>query len=1211
MVLHSPTSSVPVVSRLRLFGFLGLLAFLWLGLAARVTAQQGDIQDIFGGLGTATQASGGDENAVMGPGEGALEGTVFDGDTGAPISGATVILRAKSSLDGGQAKQRLVVTDIGGGYSFGAVPGGYYQLDFVKSGYRASTLTQIEVTAGEIREADFPMPRTPNSPGDGVMQLDAFVVDVSTVDQMMAKLELRLDSDQLVNIMSAEDLSKFAATDVADALKRVAGVNIVEGQFAIIRGLEDRYSSTLFNRAPVPSPDPTSQSVQLDLFPSDVISNLVVAKTFDASFPGNSAAGSIDIVTNELPETAQLNLSFGSGFEGYAVDDFIGYVKGSPTGTNSSPRDVVETDFSGSFGGRREIFDREVRLKLVGAWETDYRTLRGYQEGRQPRRRNVPYDNVEKPLLIGDGLTQLPFQSGDLSYGLLGLSNGRWDLTQSQEVEQTTAFGGLGIDLDPAARHRMDLSIFYTKKRQETVQLKENGYIPGFDYDQLANQVIDDPEFEVNPDSFNNFATLGSWIARSFDFGGRPDLHEWYANVNESLSVSSERTLNLYQLNGSHEPEAVSGLSIEWAFNNAKTTQSENSLRSRITNAPPEIPTSFPVPAEGPLYRAMNDFLASSTEIEENQNFGRLDVQYEFSPSSDLEVAISGGGWFERAKRDVDASFLAFPQMNVVFCRQNRSICDAASGRGNAFGATLEEAGRNRALAEARLEDSSYFGDQDSTNEASREIWAVDLESTLTFWQDIDLTAGLRVETIEIRSDNDVPAFLPNGQPVVRSGAADIFPSRYLFFDRQDNRQIGEIPLRPGQFPVYNDQLLGLRVPFSPETAITNPTDCAPDGCVDISFDQASAFVNGLIDETFFLPTLGLAWRPTDVFTFRGAWSRTVARPSFREIGYYVTVPVGASGLEIGNPQLGLSEVESFDLRGEAIWGEWGDLVAFSLFYKTIENPIEQIVVRNPVNNDDNPLALFRTWFNNPNDAKLAGLEFEFQKNLAFLADLAPEGVSSKLAWLEYFSIGGNATYINATVRRTDGQRQRAGNFFGTLEARPDRRDDPQPPPYTGEPFPNNPAYCLPTLPDSSPGCRTDPKGKYKGLSKKRRLFGQPEWIANANVSFDQPDWGTQLTLALFAISDVLDAAGSAGTGVNGFIDSFTVDQYIDSFYQLDLVFRQEIWGGVAFQTSVKNLTNSTRGILYDEEATTESYSERRFRQGRDYSFALTYTQEF
>ena len=104
--------------------------------------------------------------------------------------------------------------------------------------------------------------------------LEEFVVKAEKVEDLMS---IRLESDTLLNVVGVEEFSKFAAGDVAEVLERVAGVNVVEGQFAIIRGLEDRYSSTLYNGAPVPSPDPDRQSVQLDLFPSDVVGNLISA----------------------------------------------------------------------------------------------------------------------------------------------------------------------------------------------------------------------------------------------------------------------------------------------------------------------------------------------------------------------------------------------------------------------------------------------------------------------------------------------------------------------------------------------------------------------------------------------------------------------------------------------------------------------------------------------------------------------------------------------------------------------------------------------------------------------------------------------------------------------------------------------------------------------------------------------------------------------
>jgi hypothetical protein len=71
------------------------------------------------------------------------------------------------------------------------------------------------------------------------------------------------------------------------------------------------------------------------------------------------------------------------------------------------------------------------------------------------------------------------------------------------------------------------------------------------------------------------------------------------------------------------------------------------------------------------------------------------------------------------------------------------------------------------------------------------------------------------------------------------------------------------------------------------------------------------------------------------------------------------------------------------------------------------------------------------------------------------------------------------------------------------------------------------------------------------------------------------------------------------------------LDRYVDSFYQLDLILSQEIWDGLVFKASVKNLTDTKRAIIYDPDQTREEISERRLRIGQDYSFSLTYTHEF
>jgi len=172
---------------------------------------------------------------------------------------------------------------------------------------------------------------------------------------------------------------------------------------------------------------------------------------------------------------------------------------------------------------------------------------------------------------------------------------------------------------------------------------------------------------------------------------------------------------------------------------------------------------------------------------------------------------------------------------------------------------------------------------------------------------------------------------------------------------------------------------------------------------------------------------------------------------------------------------------------------------------------------------------------------------------------------------LDYLSIGGNYTYIDAKVNRTEFELERASDFFEV------------------------------NAPDVA---------RFDGLETSRRLFGQPKWIANADLSFRHPDWGTTLTLAFFAISDVLDAAGTTAFGPFKSVSN-TLDRYVDSFYQLDLVASQKIWRGLSVKMSVKNLTNSVRRRTYDEKQLEQTVAERSGRVGRDWSFSVGYTHEF
>jgi outer membrane receptor protein involved in Fe transport len=1062
-------------------------------------------------------------------GAGSIAGRVFDGDSGEPIAGVSVVVVWLEKDDSGQPRQELRTTDAKGAFEFAAIPAGTYTIGFTKSGYRASNMANFEVVAGQVNRADFPMPKLPTGTAEQVLELDAFVVEASTVQEDMASLELRMDADQLLNTMSAEDLSRFAASDVADALKRVAGVNVVGGQFAVIRGLEDRYNNTLYNSAPVPSPDPDSQSVQLDLFPSDVVSNLVVAKTFTGNLPSNTSGGLINIITHDYPAEFEIKLSAGTGFEDRALDRFLRYDADSPIGREVDGTDVLENEFGGSIGGRKEFFEREFRFKGLVNRELDFRTAEGFQESREP---------AAQQRSRRGGITR----SGDLALGELSLSGGRFDLTESERSEQGTGYLGFGFDIDEAANHKIDASVFYTKKDEETVQLKEFGTIPGFDYSELAAIQQSGGEINAN-DSFDGAATLGAWIARDArgsanDAPSRGPL--WFSSFFESESFERKRDLRVFQANGDHVIEPIEGLHLTWAANQAKTTQEENAIGARYFYEPTDvdaIPTTFPTTPDqlgAGRYYATPGIFQSINDIDEEQDFARFDIEYEFEPLDVVRLGVNGGFWYESASRDVESSFLESP--TVGGSSQFAIPGDDPAQLGNAI------------LEELDSSNGDLEGVRDSTSEASRDITAWNVGGKATFWDRVDLLASVRREKIKIESLNEPFT----GE--LRFGAPAIFPEAYLFFDRLDNVSRLEVSRPPPPGTVFNDEILGVDVPIDPAT-----------GLVDL-LDRASieSLINGEIDETLMLPAFGVNVRPIEGLTLRAAYSQTVARPSFRELGFYVSVEPGTDDLFVGNPQLQLSDVESWDLRAEYTWGSRGDLVAASLFMKEIDDPIESIVVRNPVNAEASSSALFRTFFNNPNQGKVRGIEVEARKSLDFF------GVEA----LEYVSIGGNFTYIDAEVDRTEAELARSGNFFGVVPGENER---------------------------------------FRELEQTRRLFGQPEWIANADISFDHPDWGTKVTLSFFAISDVLDAAGSASLNNGGEVIALTLDRYVDSFNQLDFTLSQKVHverlrGDLTFKFSAKNLTDSSRGIIYDPSQTRDEIAERSFKVGRDFSFSLTYT---
>ena len=148
------------------------------------------------------------------------------------------------------------------------------------------------------------------------------------------------NSSQVVSVLSTEDIARTGEGDIAGALGRVTGLSVQGQGFVYVRGLGDRYSLALLNGLPLPSPQPLSRVVPLDIFPTNVVASSLVQKTYSANFPGEFGGGVINLTTRAVPDESFLTVgggisgdtetTFSNGLAYYGSDfDWFGFDDGT------------------------------------------------------------------------------------------------------------------------------------------------------------------------------------------------------------------------------------------------------------------------------------------------------------------------------------------------------------------------------------------------------------------------------------------------------------------------------------------------------------------------------------------------------------------------------------------------------------------------------------------------------------------------------------------------------------------------------------------------------------------------------------------------------------------------------------------------------------------------------------------------------------------
>ena len=157
-------------------------------------------------------------------------------------------------------------------------------------------------------------------------------------------------TSEITSVLDEEIFAQTGAGDIASALTRVTGLSLAQGKFVIVRGLNERYSSATLNGGPLPSPEPLRRVAPLDLFPTSILSDVVVSKTYSPEFSGEFGGGQIDLRTRSLPDEGFFEISVsGSANTQTTLRDGLVY-DGSDTdflGFDDGLRDLPELDASG------------------------------------------------------------------------------------------------------------------------------------------------------------------------------------------------------------------------------------------------------------------------------------------------------------------------------------------------------------------------------------------------------------------------------------------------------------------------------------------------------------------------------------------------------------------------------------------------------------------------------------------------------------------------------------------------------------------------------------------------------------------------------------------------------------------------------------------------------------------------------------------------
>jgi hypothetical protein len=229
-----------------------------------------------------------------------ISGSVLDDSNGRTLPGVNVIIKDL---------KLSVSTDSEGKFIFRNIASGIYEVELSYIGYKSKIISEVVTTNNEITYLNTTLVENKNELNEVVITKTR-----AKTESVKSLLLMQKNSVSVSDGISAETIKRTPDKTTSDVLKRISGASIQDNKFVIIRGLNDRYNAAFLNGAPLPSSEPDRKAFSFDVFPSNMLDNLIITKTASPDLPGDFAGGVIQINTKSVPDKNFQSITIGSGY---------------------------------------------------------------------------------------------------------------------------------------------------------------------------------------------------------------------------------------------------------------------------------------------------------------------------------------------------------------------------------------------------------------------------------------------------------------------------------------------------------------------------------------------------------------------------------------------------------------------------------------------------------------------------------------------------------------------------------------------------------------------------------------------------------------------------------------------------------------------------------------------------------------------------------